>query len=182
MEPGDDEPGRQALLRPVGITGSLASEPAGPSGGAGFRTLLDCSDQVMASLVQRIGPLEKEAKRRGRPGDAYGSLMRTIVGQQLSTKAARTIYGRLVALLGDGQPTPEEVLNADEDELRGTGLSRQKVRYLRDLARHVREGDLKFHLLDELTDEEVVERITTVKGLGRWSADTFKSITAAYAG
>ena len=127
----------------------------------------------MASLVRRTGPLEHEARRRGRPGDAYGSLVRTIVGQQLSTKAARTIYGRLVALLGDGPPTPEEILNADEDELRGVGLSRQKTRYLRDLAGHVLSGELELDRLDELSDEEVAREVTAVKGLGQWSSDMF---------
>lgn len=127
----------------------------------------------MASLVRRIGPLDPAARRRGRPGDAYGSLVRTIVGQQLSTKAARTIYARLVELLGDGPPTPEEILAADEDELRAAGLSRPKIGYLRDLARHVLAEDLELHLLDEFSDDEVRERVTAVKGLGRWSADMF---------
>jgi DNA-3-methyladenine glycosylase II len=127
----------------------------------------------MAALVGRVGPLDHEARRRGRPGDAYGSLVRTIVGQQLSTKAARTIYERLVALLGDGPPTPEEILAAEEDDLRAVGLSRQKVRYLRDLARHVLGGELELDRLDELSDEEVAREITAVKGLGQWSADMF---------
>jgi DNA-3-methyladenine glycosylase II len=134
---------------------------------------MECGDPIMASLVRRVGPLDPAARRRGRPGDAYGSLVRTIVGQQLSTSAARSIYGRLVALLGDGPPTPEEILAADEEALRAAGLSRPKIGYLRDLARHVRAGDLQLHHLDELSDEEVRERITAVKGLGRWSADMF---------
>ncbi len=127
----------------------------------------------MAALVRRTGPLDSAARRRGRPDDAYGSLVRTIVGQQLSTKAARTIYGRLVDLLGDGPPTPEEILAADEDSLRAAGLSRPKIGYLRDLARHVLDGQLELHRLDELSDEEVRDEITAVKGLGRWSADMF---------
>jgi DNA-3-methyladenine glycosylase II len=104
------------------------------------------------------------------------------VGQQLSTKAARTIYTRLVALFGDSLPTPEEILSADEGALRSVGLSRQKIGYLRDLARHVRSGELDFAALHDLSDEEVAARIIAVKGLGRWSADMFKSITATYAG
>jgi DNA-3-methyladenine glycosylase II len=127
----------------------------------------------MAALVRRIGPLDHASRRRGRPGDAYGALVRTIVGQQLSTKAARTIYTRLVALFGDSPPTPEEILSADEDALRTVGLSRQKIGYLRDLARHVRSGDLDFVALHDLPDEEVAARIVAVKGLGRWSADMF---------
>ena len=127
----------------------------------------------MAALVRRIGPLDHASRRRGRPDDAYGALVRTIVGQQLSTKAARTIYARLVALFGDSPPTPEEILSADEDALRTAGLSRQKFGYLRDLALHVRSGELDFAALHNLSDEEVAARIIAVKGLGRWSADMF---------
>ncbi len=140
---------------------------------AGFRFLLECGDPVMAALVRHIGPLDLASRRRGRPDDAYGALVRTIVGQQLSTKAARTIHARLLALFGDGPPTPEEILSADEDALRAVGLSRQKIGYLRDLALHVRSGELDFAALHDLSDEEVASRIIAVKGLGRWSADMF---------
>lgn len=127
----------------------------------------------MASLVHRIGPLDREARRRGRPEEPYGALVRTIVGQQLSTKAARSIYTRLAGMFGDRPPTPEELLAADEDTLREAGLSRAKVSYLRDLARHVIEGDLDLGSLQHFPDEEIYTRITAVKGLGRWSADMF---------
>ena len=127
----------------------------------------------MAAFVRRIGPLERGARRRGRPDDAYGVLVRTIVGQQLSTKAARSIYNRLAAIFGDRPPTPEELLAADEDELRAAGLSRPKIRYLRDLASHVLTGEVDFDSMHALSDEEVAARITAVKGLGQWSADMF---------
>ena len=127
----------------------------------------------MSALVGRIGPLEVEARRRGRPEDAYGALVRTIVGQQISTKAARSIYNRLAALFGDRPPTPEELLAADEDALRAAGLSRPKIRYLRDLGTRVLEGDLDLGALHDLPNDEVAGRITAVKGLGRWSADMF---------
>jgi DNA-3-methyladenine glycosylase II len=127
----------------------------------------------MAALVRRIGPLERGARRRGRPDDAYGVLVRTIVGQQLSTKAARSIYNRLAAIFGDRPPTPEELLAADEDELRAAGLSRPKIRYLRDLASHVLTGEVDFDSMHALSDEEVSARIPAVKGLGQWSADMF---------
>src|SRR5215207_1590830 len=77
---------------------------------AGFLHLLSCGDPTMASLVETIGPLDHEARRRGRPDDAYGSLVRSIVGQQLSTAAARTIYGRLTALFDHRPPTPADSL------------------------------------------------------------------------
>ena len=127
----------------------------------------------MAALVASIGPLEHAARRRGRPDDAYSTLLRTIVGQQLSTKAARTIYVRLVALFGDNPPTPAELLAAEEAALRAAGLSRQKVGYLRDLAARVESGELDLDTLHQLPDEEVSARITAVKGLGQWSADMF---------
>jgi DNA-3-methyladenine glycosylase II len=127
----------------------------------------------MAAIVERIGPLDHVARRRGRPEDAYGALVRTIVGQQLSTKAARTIYARLVALFGDNPPTPAELIAAEAVDLRAAGLSRQKISYLRDLARRVHDGELELDILHELSDEEVAARITAVKGLGQWSADMF---------
>ena len=127
----------------------------------------------MSGLVERIGPLDHAARRRGRPDDAYGSLVRTIVGQQLSTSAARTIYARLTALFGDRAPTPTELIAAEEQALREAGLSRQKIRYLRDLATRVHGGELDLHGLRDLSDDEVSEKITAVKGLGRWSADMF---------
>ena len=159
-----------------------AKEPAHPARDAGFFFLRECGDPIMATLVKRIGPLDHASRRRGRPEDAYGSLVRTIVGQQLSTKAARTIYARLAALFGDRSPTPEELISAEEEALRGAGLSRQKISYLRDLAARVHGGELELEALHEMSDEEVTEKITAVKGLGRWSADMFKSITATYAG
>lgn len=127
----------------------------------------------MAALAARFGPLSNEERLRGRPDDAYGPLVRTIVGQQLSTKAARTIYSRVVALFEEQPPQPEHILAADEDSLRAAGLSRPKVSYLKDLASRVVEGELDLEALHDASDEQVIERITAVKGLGRWSADMF---------
>lgn len=127
----------------------------------------------MEALVRRIGPLDREARRRGRPEDPYGALVRTIVGQQLSTKAARSIYTSLAGIFGDRPPTPEELLAADEEELRSAGLSRPKIGYLRDLARHIQDRAIDLGALHHLPDEEVYASITAVKGLGRWSADMF---------
>jgi DNA-3-methyladenine glycosylase II len=142
-------------------------------GDAGFVHLLSCGDPTMASLVETIGPLSVEERRRGRPDDAYGSLVRSIVGQQLSTVAARTIYGRLTALFDHRPPTPAELLAADEESLRACGLSRPKISYLRDLARHVMEDGLDLPRLRDLPDDEVASRLVAVKGIGQWSADMF---------
>ena len=135
--------------------------------------LSGCGDRVMEGLVRRIGPLGPAERRRGRPDDSYGSLVRTIVGQQLSTKAARSIYGRLTALFDGRAPSPRELLSTDEELLRSCGLSRPKIRYLRDLARRVISGELDLGALGDLPDEAVIEQIVAVKGLGRWSADMF---------
>jgi len=134
---------------------------------------LCASDPVLAGLIEAVGTLDEEARAAGRPTDPYGSLLRSIVGQQLSTLAARTIYGRVAALFDDRAPTPAEMLAADPDELRACGLSRPKIAYLRDLAEHVESGELAMDRLHELSDDEVIAQLTAVKGLGQWTADMF---------
>jgi len=104
--------------------------------------------------------------------DPFPALVRTITSQQISTKAAATIHGRLVALMPHGV-SPEAMLALTDDQLRAAGLSRQKAAYLRDLAMKVQSGDLPVHSLHELTDEDVIDAIVKVKGLGRWSAEMF---------
>ena len=138
------------------------------------RAALAGSDPVMAGLIERLGDRGVEQRRRGMPKpDAYGALLRTIVGQQLSSKAARTIYERVLDLFGGATPTPEQLLAVSEDDLRGAGLSGRKVTYIRDLASHVISGELELDRLEELSDEEVIEKIVAVRGLGRWSAEMF---------
>jgi DNA-3-methyladenine glycosylase II len=141
--------------------------------GSGAVEHLRAADAVMAGLVERLGDPTEVAARRDRPADAYGALVRAIVGQQLSTIAARTIFGRLTALFDGRTPTPRELLDADPENLRGVGLSRAKVAYLRDLAEHVEDGELDLERLAELPDERVVEQLTAIKGLGRWTVDMF---------
>ncbi|MGI8541532.1 MAG: DNA-3-methyladenine glycosylase family protein [Rubrobacteraceae bacterium] len=132
-----------------------------------------CGDEVMAGIVERVGPLDEAQKQRGRPEDGYGALVRTIVGQQLSTKAARSIYGKLTAHFDGETPSPESILAAKEDELRACGLSRPKISYLRDLAGRTLEKELLFDEMSGMPEEEIIARLTAVKGLGRWSADMF---------
>jgi DNA-3-methyladenine glycosylase II len=131
------------------------------------------ADPVMARLIDEHGALVRRDLRRERPRDAYGALLRSIVGQQLSTKAARSIYGRLTDIFGGHAPTPKQLLAADPEEIRAAGLSRPKVAYLRDLARHVEDGELELERLAELPDEEVSAQLIAIKGLGQWSADMF---------
>ncbi|HEV7615080.1 MAG TPA: DNA-3-methyladenine glycosylase [Solirubrobacterales bacterium] len=141
------------------------------------RTALAKSDPTMAALIERVGKidLKKRLARRSeeRPADAYGALLRAIVGQQLSTKAARTIYLRVLGLFGGATPSPEQLLEASEADLRGAGLSGRKVEYVRDLAAHVLSGELELDRLEQLSDEEVIEELVAVRGLGRWTAEMF---------
>ena len=140
---------------------------------AGAVHLAECGDPVIAALVARFGPLSGEERRRGRPDDAYGALLRTIVGQQLSTKAARTIHARLLALFDEQPPMPGHILAVDEESLRAAGLSRPKISYIRDLASRIVDGRLDLEALHDRSDDEVIASITAVRGLGRWSADMF---------
>jgi DNA-3-methyladenine glycosylase II len=131
----------------------------------------------MAALIERVGKIDlaKRLERRSeeRPPDAYGALLRAIVGQQLSTKAARTIYLRVLDIFDGKTPSPEQLLEAKESELRGAGLSGRKAEYLQDLARHVISGELELDRLDELSDEEAIAEIVAVRGLGQWTAEMF---------
>jgi DNA-3-methyladenine glycosylase II len=134
---------------------------------------LRAADDVMARLIDEHGALVREDLKNERPGDAYGALLRSIVGQQLSTKAARTIYGRMLELFDGHAPSPLQLLAANPDDIRAAGLSRPKINYLRDLAQHVEDGELELERLDDLSDEEVIEQLTAVKGIGEWSAHMF---------
>jgi DNA-3-methyladenine glycosylase II len=141
------------------------------------RRALAASDPTMAALIERLGKIDiatrLQRRKEERPGDAYGALLRAIVGQQLSTKAARTIYLRVVELFGGTTPSPEQLLAAKEEDLRACGLSGRKTEYVRDLASHVLSGELELDRLDRLGDEEVIEEIVAVRGLGRWTAEMF---------
>jgi DNA-3-methyladenine glycosylase II len=127
----------------------------------------------MRTLVEQHGTLSIRQRRRGRPTDPYGTLVRSIVGQQLSTKAAASIYARVLDLFGGDVPTPAQLIAIDPDTLRGAGLSRAKVAYLRDLAERVEDGELDLDHLRELSDDEVSAQLTAVKGIGQWSVDMF---------
>jgi DNA-3-methyladenine glycosylase II len=132
------------------------------------------ADPVIGRLVERLGRLSLETRRRGRPRvDAYGMLLRSVVGQQISTQAAASIYHRGLALFGGATPAPAQLLAVDPERLRECGLSGRKVSYVRDLAAHVESGELELERLDELGDEQVTAEITAVRGFGVWSAQMF---------
>jgi DNA-3-methyladenine glycosylase II len=135
---------------------------------------LRAADPVLRAVIDEIGEDGLGDRRAGRPQDHYGALLRSIVGQQLSTKAARAIYTRLTDRFGGRTPTPQEVLADDPEALRAAaGLSRAKVGFLRSLAEHVMDGSLELERLDDLPDEEVIAELVAVKGLGVWSAHMF---------
>jgi DNA-3-methyladenine glycosylase II len=130
------------------------------------------ADPVLRRVIDEVGSIEDFYA--GRPTDHYGTLVRSIVGQQLSTRAAASIYARLLERFGGKTPTPEEVLADDPDALRtAAGLSHAKVRYLRSLAEHVLDGSLALDSLPDLPDDEVIAELTAVKGIGVWSAHMF---------
>jgi DNA-3-methyladenine glycosylase II len=131
------------------------------------------ADRVLRTVIDEVGP-DGLHDRAGRPADHYGALVRSIVGQQLSTKAALSIFNRLTDRFGGRTPTPKEVLADDPEELRAAaGLSRAKVSFLRSLAEHVMDGSLELERLNELPDEEVIAELIAVRGLGLWSAHMF---------
>jgi DNA-3-methyladenine glycosylase II len=126
---------------------------------------------VLAALIDEAGADSLRLPAPERPGDHYGTLVRSIVNQQLSTAAARAIYTRLTDRYGGRTPTPAEVLKDDPEALRAAaGLSRAKVVYLRSLAEHVVDGSLDLPALDALPDDEVIAELTAIKGIGVWSA------------
>jgi DNA-3-methyladenine glycosylase II len=132
--------------------------------------LLARRDPVLSELIKQHGPCGLAAAQRT---DHFAALTRAIVGQQLSTKAASTIYARLIALMPGGTPTAAALAALSDEQLRAVGISRQKAAYLRDLAERVHSGSLNLDALDAMSDEEVITALSQVKGIGRWSAEMF---------
>ena len=140
-----------------------------PDDYARARRLLVRRDPVLAALIRKHGACGLAAAQRS---DHFSALVRAITGQQLSTKAASTIYARLVALMPAGV-TPEALASLTDEQMRAAGMSRQKIAYFRDLAHKVLNGALPLDAVDALTDDEVIAALTQVKGIGRWSAEMF---------
>jgi DNA-3-methyladenine glycosylase II len=128
-------------------------------------------DPVLRDIMARCGRCGLAGSQRE---DPFTALVEAIVWQQLSGKAAATIYGRLLTRLpGGGPPTPAALASLDEAEMRAAGLSRAKCAYIRDLATRVLERSVDLHALDALDDEAVIAELTRVKGIGRWTAEMF---------
>jgi len=133
------------------------------------RRLLARRDPVIRNLIRRHGPCGLADAQHE---DAFTALVHSIISQQLSTKAAATIARRFDAMF-DGQPSPAGVSRMDDVQLRAVGLSTQKVRYIRDLCARISGGSLPVDTLNELADEDVIQSLTQVKGIGRWTAEMF---------
>ena len=133
------------------------------------------ADPILGALIDAVGEQRFEhTPDRPAPGAHYAALVRAIVGQQLSTHAARAIWGRLLERFGGHPPEPRQILEDEPEELRAAvGLSRAKVSYLRSLAEHVEGGELELDHMAQLSDDEVIAELTAVKGLGLWSAQMF---------
>lgn len=129
------------------------------------------ADPKLGRIIKRIGPCRLHAFA---PKDPFETLCMSIASQQLSTKAADTIFKRFCNLFPpDCRPTPERVMTLSADEIRAVGFSRPKVTFIQDLAAHVLDGRLDLKRLKKHSDDEVMRQLVAVKGIGRWTAEIF---------
>ena len=128
------------------------------------------ADPKLGHIIKRVGPCRLHAFA---PRDPFEALCMSIASQQLSTKAADTIFRRFCDLFPDRKPAPERVMTLADDEIRAVGFSRPKVTYIKDLASHVIDGRLDLKGLKKHPDDEVMRQLVAVKGIGRWTAEIF---------
>ena len=128
------------------------------------------ADPVMAKVIAEVGACRFAPVAEGSHFDA---LVRSIVYQQLSGKAAATIHARLLGLFGGRAPAPAELAAVPDEQLRAVGLSRQKLSYIKDLAARVASGELPLEDLDAMPDDAIIAALVRVKGIGRWTAQMF---------
>jgi DNA-3-methyladenine glycosylase II len=127
-------------------------------------------DPKLGAFIERVGPFRLVRRTAGSHFDA---VCRSIIYQQLSGKAAATIHDRVLELYGGRAPLPHELASTSDEHLRGVGLSRQKLSYLKDLAVRVAAGELPIDTLHELPDADVIDALVRVKGIGKWTAQMF---------
>lgn len=123
-------------------------------------------DKALKKVIEKVGPL-----KQSRRSDLYFNLLRAIAGQQLSVKAAQTIWERFLALFKDGYPHPKLVLKLDIEKMRAAGLSYQKAGYIKNIAKFSIDETLDYKLLKAKTDEELIEYLVQIKGVGRWTVE-----------
>jgi DNA-3-methyladenine glycosylase II len=131
---------------------------------------LRTSDPVMASIIKEIGRCGLVRSKRA---DPFIAIVEAIIWQQLSGKAARTIYERFLKVFPEGTPTPATILATSDEAMRAAGLSRGKIAYLRDLSTKVLDGTVHLESLETMANDDVVAAMTKVKGIGQWSAEMF---------
>jgi DNA-3-methyladenine glycosylase II len=131
------------------------------------------ADKVLKRVMEERGPIDPAIDRRGSRPDPFEAVARAIVGQQLSTKAARSIWQKLLAQFDGETPAPDALLRKRKPTLRKAGLSNAKVEFLRDLAQRVKDGRLDFDQIKDLPDEDIIAELIEVKGVGRWTAEMF---------
>ena len=134
------------------------------------RRFLMRKDPVLATVIRQVGPCELPNIPYQPP---FMALAEAIASQQLSVKAADTIFGRFCALFADNTPDAHRLLQLQDEAIRAAGFSRSKVVFLRDLATHVTERRLELDRLHELDDDRVLEQLTAVKGIGQWTAEIY---------
>ena len=134
------------------------------------RRTLARRDPVMRELMRRHGACGLSDAQHE---DPFRALVHAIIAQQLSSKAAATIEGRFDALFRGGRPKPADVAAVPDERLRAVGMSFQKIRYVRDLCGRIQDGSLDLHAFHDMSDDAVVEALTKVKGIGRWTAEMF---------
>jgi DNA-3-methyladenine glycosylase II len=127
-------------------------------------------DPVMATVIDAVGKCTLQPRAEWTHFDA---LLRSIVYQQLSGKAAATIHGRVLTLIGDGDGAPKRIVETSHEAFRAAGLSNAKANYVRNLAEHALDGSLPVDSLHELDDDAIIAALTQVKGIGKWSAQMF---------
>jgi len=133
------------------------------------RIHLSKADPILARIIDEVGALGIQPRR-----ERFQALARAIIFQQLAGAAANAIYGRFVGLFhGVEFPSPEQVLAKTVADLRAVGLSEKKALYIKDLAAHIRDKKVDFHRFHRMTDEEIIEHLIMVKGIGRWTAEMF---------
>lgn len=129
-------------------------------------------DPVMKELIDKYGEVSLDGSYAGNENLLFADLASSIAGQQLSAKAASTIWGRVEKRLG-GEITPSKILAAEDEDLRQAGLSAAKAKYMKSLAKAVQDQTVQLDKLQNFTNEEVIAQLTTVKGIGRWTAEMF---------
>ena len=138
------------------------------------RNHLRKNDEVMKAIIKSVGPFTAKARR-----DRFETLVRSVLSQQISVAAAKTIRGRLEAAVSDTGITPDSLLKFDVDQLRKFGVSRQKASYVLDLAEKVDSGAVNLKLIHKQSDAEVIQELVQVKGIGVWTAQMFLMFSLA---